>query len=170
MSPTAPTVDALAARLGERFADVLVSRGEITITVAPADVLPTLRALRDDPELAFGFLSQVSCTDWPDREPRFWIAYHLKSLERGHRVRLKAGLPGSDPRVASVTPMFPTANWQEREVFDMFGVVFDGHPDLRRILMPEDWEGHPLRKDYGLGGVDTPYKGAHIPPPDVRTY
>jgi NADH-quinone oxidoreductase subunit C len=161
---------ALAERLGERFPEVLVARGEATLTIPPSDLLPTLRALRDDPELAFGFLSGVSCTDWPEAEPRFWLAYHLKSLEHGHRVRVKLGLPADGPRVASVVSMYPTANFQEREVFDLFGVGFDGHPDLRRILMPDDWEGHPLRKDYGLGGVDVPYKGAHIPPPDQRDY
>ena len=161
---------ALAERLGERFPDLLVARGEATITIAPADLLPTLRALRDDPTLSFGWLSSVSCTDWPGREPRFWLAYHLRSLEHGHRVRVKAGIGSDAPRISSVTAMFPTANWQEREVFDMFGVTFDGHPDLRRILMPEDWEGHPLRKDYGLGGVTTAYKGVSIPPPDLRRY
>ncbi len=160
----------LAARLRERFPDVLEARGEVTVTISAADVLPTLRALRDDETLAFGFLSSVGCTDWPGADPRFWLAYHLKSLSHGHRVRVKAGLSGEAPRVASVTPMFPTANWEEREVFDLFGVTFDGHPDLRRILMPDDWEGHPLRKDAGLGGVNVPFKGAHIPPPDQRAY
>jgi NADH-quinone oxidoreductase subunit C len=161
---------ALVERLQERFEDVLVARDEATVTIPSSDVLPTLRALRDDPALSFGWLSGVTCTDWPDRDPRFWLAYHLRSLEHGHRVRVKAGLPAETPRVASVTPMFPTANWHEREVFDMFGVTFDGHPDLRRILMPSDWDGHPLRKDYGLGGVNVPFKGAHIPPPDLRSY
>jgi NADH-quinone oxidoreductase subunit C len=160
----------MAERLRQRFPDVLDARGELTLTVPATDLLPTLRALRDDEALGFSFLSWIGATDWPDRDPRFWLAYHLKSLAHRHRVRVKVGLSGDEPRVASVTPMFPTANWHEREVFDMFGVRFDGHPDLRRILMPEDWEGHPLRKDYGLGGVDVPYKGAHIPPPDRRAY
>ena len=160
----------LAERLRERFPDVALARGEATVTVEPADVLPALRALRDEPDLRFDWLSWVACTDWPQRDPRFWLAYHLRSTEHGHRVRVKAGLSADAPRVASVTAMFPTANWQEREAFDMFGVTFDGHPDLRRILMPDDWEGHPLRKDYGLGGVDVPFKGAHIPPPDLRRY
>src|SRR6266536_3382739 len=102
------------------------------------------------------------------QEPRFWIAYHLQSLERAHRVRVKVGLSGDDPHVPTVTPMFPTANWHEREVFDFFGVVFDGHPDLRRIEMPEGWVGHPLRKDHPLSGVNIQYKGAFIPPPDER--
>ncbi len=149
---------ALAERLGERFPDVLIARGEATLTIAATDLLPTVRALRDDMTLAFDWLSQVSCTDWPDREPRFWLAYHLRSLEHGHRVRVKAGLSSDSPRVSSVTPMFPTANWHEREVFDMFGVQFDGHPDLRRILMPEDWEGHPLRKDYAVGEIPVQFK------------
>jgi NADH-quinone oxidoreductase subunit C len=96
------------------------------------------------------------------------MAYHLRSPERNLRVRVKAGLPEDDLRVASAVEVFPAAEWQEREVFDLFGVVFDGHPDLRRVLMPDDWEGHPLRKDHPLGGVPTQYKGATVPPPDQR--
>ena len=160
----------LAERLQGRFPDVLEARGEVTVTVPPADLLPTLRALRDDAELDFGFLSSVTCTDWPGADPRFWLAYHLRSMAHHHRVRVKTGLPDSGARIASVTSMYPTANWQEREVYDMFGVTFDGHPELRRILLPDDWEGHPLRKDAGLGGVNVPFKGAHIPPPDRRAY
>ena len=162
---------ALAIRVRERFPDTLVARGEVTVTVAAADLQPALRFLRDDPDLALGFLSGIAATDWPDREPRFWIAYHLWSMTHKHRARVKVGLSGEEPRVPSVVSMFPTANWEEREVYDFFGVRFDGHPDLARIIMPDDWEGHPLRKDYGLGGVTTYYKGgAEIPPPDRRTY
>jgi len=163
--------DELASRLRDRFPDVAVARGEVTVAVSAADLLPALRSLREDPDLAFGWLSSVSAADWPDREPRFQVAYHLYSTERNHRLRVKVGLASDSPRVPSVISLFPTANWQEREVYDMFGVLFDGHPDLRRILMPDDWEGHPLRKDYGLGGVTIRYKqGASIPPPDQRTY
>jgi NADH-quinone oxidoreductase subunit C len=158
----------LATRLRARFPEVLEARGEVTLTVAREELLPTLDHLREDQELSFGFLSDLTCTDWPRLDPRFWMAYHLASLERGHRVRVRAGLPPEDPRVASVTSRYPAANWLEREVFDLFGVVFDGHPDLRRIEMPENWVGHPLRKDYPLGGVNTLYKGAFIPPVDQR--
>jgi NADH-quinone oxidoreductase subunit C len=161
-------VEELASRLGERFDAVLTARGEVTVTVTPAELLDTLRTLRDDPALAFTFCADVSCTDWPGRDPRVWMAYHLYSPENGHRVRVKAGLPEGDLRMATATEVFPAADWHEREVFDFFGVVFDGHPDLRRILMPEEWQGHPLRKDHPLGGVPTQYKGAFVPPPDER--
>jgi NADH-quinone oxidoreductase subunit C len=158
----------LADRLGRRFDDVLFARDEVTITVERDALLDALRKLRDDAELAFTFLSDLSCTDWPGRDPRIWMAYHLWSPERNHRVRVKAGLPEGDLRIASATSVFPAADWQEREVYDFFGVTFDGRPNLRRILMPDEWEGHPLRKDHPLGGVPTQYKGAFVPPPDER--
>jgi NADH-quinone oxidoreductase subunit C len=157
----------LAEYLRERFEDVLEARGEVTITVGRDELLDTLRSLRDD-DLRLDFLSDVSCTDWPGRDPRIWMAYHLSSWEAPHRVRVKVGLPEDDLRAPSAVGVFPAADWQEREVYDFFGVTFDGHPDLRRILMPEEWEGHPLRKDHPLGGVPTMYKGAFIPPPDER--
>ena len=162
------TPDQLAERLGTRFDDVLVARGEVTVTVERERLLDALIYLRDEPDLLFSFLTDVSCTDWPDREPRIWMAYHLSSPELVHRVRVKAGLPADDLRVPSAASLHPTADWQEREVYDFFGVQFDGHPNLRRILMPDDWEGHPLRKDHALGGVPTQYKGAFVPPPDQR--
>jgi NADH-quinone oxidoreductase subunit C len=158
----------LADRLRERFPDIVGARGEVTVTVPREQLLEALRWLRRERELSFDFLSDVSCTDWPGREPRIWMAYHLFSMRHRHRVRVKVGLPEEDLRVDSVTPDFPTADWQEREVFDFFGVLFEGHPELRRIIMPEGWEGHPLRKDHPLGGVDTQYKGAFVPPPDQR--
>jgi NADH-quinone oxidoreductase subunit C len=161
-------VDELAEHLGTRFNDVLVARGEVTVTVAPAELMGALSYLRDEEALWFRFLSDLSATDWPGRVPRVWLAYHLYSLEHNHRVRVKVGLPEDALRVSSATGVFPAANWHEREVYDFFGVVFQGHPDLRRILMPEDWQGHPLRKDHPLGGVVTQYKGAFIPPPDER--
>ena len=159
---------ALADALRERLDDVLVARDEVTVTVERGDLLDTLRWLRDDDELGLSFLSDISCTDWPGRDPRVWMAYHLASLDGSHRVRVKVGLPPEDLRVPSAVEVFRAADWQEREVYDFFGVVFEGHPDLRRILMPDDWEGHPLRKDHPLGGVPTQYKGAFVPPPDER--
>jgi NADH-quinone oxidoreductase subunit C len=158
----------LAERLRPRLPDLLEARGEVTVVVERDDLLATLAWLGDEPDLAFGFLSSVSCTDWPGAHPRFWLAYHLLSMEHGHRLRLKVGLAADDPHVPTVTTRFPTANWHEREVFDFFGVIFDGHPDLRRIEMPEDWVGHPMRKDEPLAGVATQFKGAFIPPPDQR--
>jgi NADH-quinone oxidoreductase subunit C len=158
----------MVERLRERFPDVVVARGEVTVTVPREELLDAVRWLRGDRELAFDAVADISCTDWPGREPRVWMAYHLYSTRLGHRIRVKVGLPGDDLRVDTLTADFLAADWQEREVFDFFGVVFDGHPDLRRILMPEGWEGYPLRKDYPLGGVPTQYKGAFVPPPDER--
>jgi NADH-quinone oxidoreductase subunit C len=158
----------LAERLGERFEDMLVARGEVTVTIGRDDVAEVLTLLRDDPQLRLTFLSDLSCTDWPGRDPRIWMAYHLSSPGLGHRVRVKAGLPQEDLRIASVASLHITANWQEREAFDLYGVTFDGHPDLRRIILPDEWEGHPMRKDEPLGGVPTQYKGAFVPPPDER--
>jgi NADH-quinone oxidoreductase subunit C len=158
----------LAERLRARFAEVLEYRGEVTVTVDRSNLLETLEALLSEDDLSFRFLCDVTATDWPGVDPRFWLAYELLSMEHRHRVRVKVGLAGEDPTVPSVTPLFPTANWLEREVYDFFGVIFEGHPDLRRIEMPEDWVGHPLRKDHALAGVNTQYKGAFIPPPDER--
>jgi NADH-quinone oxidoreductase subunit C len=158
----------LAGRLRERYDDVLLARGEVTVTVERDALLETLEDVRDRDDVRFTFLADVSCTDWPGRDPRIWMAYHLWSPERNHRVRLKVGLPEDDLRLPSATGLFPAADWHEREVYDFFGVVFDGHPGLRRILMPDEWVGHPLRKDHPLGGVPTQYKGAFVPPPDER--
>jgi NADH-quinone oxidoreductase subunit C len=158
----------LASRLRERFPDTLLARGEVTVVVDRGELLAALAALRDDPDLSLRFLSSVTATDHPGREPRFWVAYELRSLEHRHRVRVKVGLPGDDPRVPSAVPLFPTADWHERETYDFFGIVFEGHPNLARILLPDGWEGYPLRKDEPLGGVDTRYRGAFVPPVDRR--
>lgn len=158
----------LAERIRTRFPEVVVARGEVTVIVEARDVPDTLSALRDDPDIETGFLSSVTATDWPDADPRFWVVYELRSMRHHHRVRVKAGLPGDDPHVPSVSAAFPTANWHEREAFDLYGIVFDGHPNLTRILLPDGWEGYPLRKDEELGGVDTRYVGATIPPVDRR--
>jgi NADH-quinone oxidoreductase subunit C len=160
----------IAERLRGRFTDVLLARGEVTVIVEPPDVPATLAGLRDDPELSLDFLSCVTATHHPGAVPAMWVVYELKSLAVHHRVRIKAGLASDDePHLPSVTPMFPTANFQEREVFDFYGIVFDGHPDLRRILMPDGWEGYPLLKTEELGGVNTRFEGAFIPPVDERT-
>ena len=159
----------LAARVRAISPDVVIAREEVTAFVQPEQLLGVLATLRDDAELSFDTLSSITVVDWPDRVPRFWVAYELYSMAHRHRVRVKVGVPAEDPRVASVTPMFPTANWHEREAWDFFGVVFDGHPALTRILLPDDWEGFPLRKTEELGGIDTRYHGAFIPPVDRRT-
>jgi NADH-quinone oxidoreductase subunit C len=158
----------LAEAVRQRFPDTLVARGEVAVAMDRSELLDALRHLKEEPALSFGFLSDLTSTDWPGRLPRFWLAYHLLSLEHRHRLRVKVGLAEDDPVVPTVTPVFPTANWLEQEVFDFYGVVFEGHPDLRRIIMPDDWDGHPLRKDYALGGVGTRYRGAFIPPVDER--
>ena len=102
------------------------------------------------------------------RPTRLHSVYHLTSMTYRRRIRLEVAVTVEDPHVPSVTQIYPTADWQERENWDMFGIVYDGHPALTRILMPDDWEGHPQRKDYPLGGVPVEYKGAEIPPPDTR--
>jgi NADH-quinone oxidoreductase subunit C len=120
-----------------------------TTVYAPRDhVAAVARALRDRPDLRFDFLAEVTAVDFSPREPRYELVYILVSTVLRHRVRLKVRLPGEDARVATVSGIWPAANWLEREVWDLFGIVFDGHPDPRRLLMPEDWEGYPLRKDY----------------------
>jgi NADH-quinone oxidoreductase subunit C len=163
------TPSELAEALGSRFGDVLVARGEVTVVAPPSGLLDTLAALRDDEALSFDTLSDVAATDWPGTEPRFRVAYHLYSGTHRHRLRVSCGVPGDDPRIPSVVGLFPTADWLEREVFDFFGVIFDGHPDLRRIELPESWTTFPLRKDHALEGVPTRYTGgAFIPPPDQR--
>jgi NADH-quinone oxidoreductase subunit C len=118
-----------------------------TIYVSRDHVLDVALALRDTPDLRFSFLAELTAVDvWP-REPRFEVVYLLVSMEHRLRLRMKVRLHGSDAHVATLTSLWPAANWLEREVWDLFGIVFDGHPDPRRLLMPEDWEGYPLRKD-----------------------
>ena len=119
-----------------------------TFYVDRAHLLAAAQALRDDPALRFDFLAELTAADFHPREPRFEVVYILVSIAHGARVRMKVQLHGEDARVPTVTGIWPAANWLEREVWDMFGIVFDGHPDPRRLLMPEDWDGFPLRKDY----------------------
>jgi NADH-quinone oxidoreductase subunit C len=118
-----------------------------TIYVSRDHVVAVARVLRDARELKFSFLAELTAVDYWPREPRFEVVYVLVSLEHRHRLRMKVRLGGSDAHVETVCHLWPAANWLEREVWDLFGIVFDGHPDPRRLLMPEDWEGFPLRKD-----------------------
>jgi NADH-quinone oxidoreductase subunit C len=159
----------IADRVRMSHPEVVVSRDEASVSVGRDEFLAALGSFRDDPALRLDFLSSVTATDRPGGDPRFWVVYELSSNELHHRLRVKVGLPDEDPRVPSVTGLFPTADWHERETYDFFGVVFQGHPDLRRILLPDDWEGWPLRKSEELGGVNTRYHGAFIPPVDRRT-
>ena len=140
----------LREQFGQALLEVKVWRNETTVVVRPQDIQGVCRFLRDDPDLAFDFLSDVTGVDrlkLPESSPRFEVVYHLYSLAHKRRLRLKVRV-GEGESVPTVTGVWETANWHEREVYDLFGVPFDGHPDLRRILMPDDWEGHPLRKDY----------------------
>jgi NADH-quinone oxidoreductase subunit C len=119
-----------------------------TIYASRDDVPAICRALRDRAELRFDFLSELTAADYHPREPRYELVYVMVSLEHKIRLRMKVRIQGEDAHVATVSDIWPAANWLEREVWDLFGIVFDGHPDPRRLLMPEDWEGFPLRKDY----------------------
>jgi NADH-quinone oxidoreductase subunit C len=147
---------------------VVVDRGEITLHIEPDRIAEVCQVMRDDDGLRFELCSSVDAVDYlgTDRR-RFHVSYQLTSMTYRRRVRLEAAVADGVP-LPSVTSVYPTADWHEREVYDMFGVVFTGHPNLTRILMPDDWEGHPQRKDYPLGGVPVEYKGAEIPPPDQR--
>ena len=121
---------------------------QTTVYVARDDVFAVALALREAPNLRFALLAELTAADFWRREPRFELVYMLVSIEHSFRLRLKVRLQGDEARVATVSPIWPAANWLEREVWDLFGIVFDRHPDPRRLLMPEDWEGFPLRKDY----------------------
>ena len=127
-------------------------RDELSIYVERSSLREACALLRDDQNCPFNFLSDVTCVDWHPREPRFEIIYQLLSIPKKERVRLKVRLGSDSPAVESVTSVWPAANFFEREVFDLFGIRFTGHPYLRRIQMPENWEGHPLRKDYPVEG------------------
>jgi NADH-quinone oxidoreductase subunit C len=119
-----------------------------SIYVSRDDVPALARALRDRPELAFTFLAELTAVDFWPKEPRFEVVYLVVSIANRLRLRMKVRLPADDPHVTTVSDVWPAANWLEREVWDLFGIAFDGHPDPRRLLMPEDWQGYPLRKDY----------------------
>ncbi len=172
--PFDPTADAIWARAKEVVpalsdAPVLYDRGELTIYVDRSDLLETVRQFRDDPELRFEICMSVSGVHYPEQTgAELHVVYHLLSITHHHRVRLEVSCPEGDQHVPSIVATYPMANWHERETWDMFGIVFDGHPALTRILMPDDWVGHPQRKDYPLGGIDVEYKGAKVPAPDDR--
>lgn len=147
-----PIVQQLQAFAGSAFEEARAFRGELTLSIRPESLIRVCEFLRDAPGLTFKFLADVTALDLYPAEPRFEVVYHLLSLDNARRLRLKVRLPGEDPRLASAVPVWPAANAFEREVFDLFGIVFEGHPFLERILLPEEWEGHPLRKDYPTEG------------------
>lgn len=147
-------VEALRAAHADALLDVHTFRNETTLIVDPAQLVTVMHYLRDTAGLIFNFLSDISAVDYyPDytRPGRFAVAYHLYSMLYNRRVRVKVYLPEEAPKVPSVVNVWPVANWLEREAHDMMGIDFDGHPDLRRLLMPDDWQGHPQRRDYPLG-------------------
>jgi NADH-quinone oxidoreductase subunit C len=149
MQPRDP-VAALREAFPDAVEEVAEFRGETTVIIAPAQIAAVAEFLRDADGLRYNFLVSVVGVDYFPESLRFAVAYHLYSMLYNTTLRLKVRL-AEDQAVPSVTPVWPTANWQEREVYDMFGIPFEGHPDLRRILMPEDWDGYPQRKDYPLG-------------------
>lgn len=151
LKEASPEENLTVRKLRERFPEAILSaksfRNEITVVVTPSEIVRVCRHLKEDPDLRYDFLSDLTAVDRLREHPRFEVVYHLYSLQFKRRVRLKV-LVEEGEAAPSVTPVWGTADWHEREVYDMFGVGVEGHPDLRRILMPEDWEGHPLRKDY----------------------
>jgi len=147
-----PAVSSLLAWDPSAVEGVKFDREEMTIYVGREYLREACVLLKGDPTCDFNYLSDVTCVDWYPQEPRFEVIYHLLSISKKERLRLKVRLSGDAPVVESVTSIWPGGNYAEREVYDLFGVRFTGHPYLRRLLMPEDWEGHPLRKDYPVEG------------------
>ncbi|WP_079046364.1 NADH-quinone oxidoreductase subunit C [Carbonactinospora thermoautotrophica] len=153
----------------EAIEKVVVDRGEITFYVRRERLVEVARLLRDDPALRFELCSGVSGVHYPEDTGReLHAVYHFLSITHNRRVRVEVTCPDADPHIPSIVSVYPTNDWHEREAYDFFGIVFDGHPGLTRIEMPDDWIGHPQRKDYPLGGIPVEYKGATVPPPDQR--
>ena len=170
--------DALETALeadGTGFSDaierVVADRGELTLYVRRERLPEVAAKFRDDPELRFELCTGVSGVHYPDDGGReLHAVYHLLSITHNRRVRLEVTAPDADPHIPSLVGVYPACNWHERETWDFFGIVFDGHPALTRIQMPDDWKGHPQRKDYPLGGIPVEYRGAKIPAPDERRH
>ncbi|WP_258726037.1 NADH-quinone oxidoreductase subunit C [Cellulomonas sp. NS3] len=148
---------------------VVVDRDELTLHVARQHLPEVAQALRDDQDLRFELSLGVSGVHYPHETGReLHAVYHLVSITHSRRIRLEVAVADADPHIPSTVSVYPTHDWHERETWDFFGIVFDGHPALARIEMPDDWPGHPQRKDYPLGGIPVEYKGASVPPPDQR--
>lgn len=148
-------VERIKEKFPEEVIEVTESKDRISVTVKSGRIIDICRYLHDDPFLLFDHLQDLTAVDYlKKKEPRFEVIYNLYSIRYRNKIRLKAQVPEENPRIRSAVPLWAGANWHERECFDMFGIVFKGHPDLRRILLPEDWEGHPLRKDYPLKGPE----------------
>ena len=141
------TVEArITARFGEAILEAKEYRGDLAFRVEPQTLPQLTQFLRDTPELQYVFLASITGVDYFGREPRFEVVYHLRSFAHQHLVAIKVGVPEEHPHLPSIVSLWPTATFQEREAYDMFGIIFDGHPDLQRILMPDDWDGFPQRK------------------------
>ena len=172
------TAAAVETRLRERFPDVSFRRQEgaavrdHTVYLPAERIVEVCTFLRDDPALDFAMLSWLGGVDWMPREPRFEVVYHLLSIAHNTRFVLKVAVGDENPRVPTVTGVWPTANWHERETFDFYGIRFTGHPDLTRILLPDDWEGWPLRKDSPLGYQEVAFThntpNRTVPDPDLK--
>jgi NADH-quinone oxidoreductase subunit C len=167
-------VDGLITVLGEdafsaAVERVVVFRDELTLEVRREHLIAVAQALRDDAGLRFELCLGVSGVHYPsDTDRELHAVYPLMSITHNRRIRVEVAAPDADPHVPSLYSVYPTTDWHERETYDFFGIVFDGHPSLTRIEMPDDWVGHPQRKDYPLGGIPVEYHGAQIPPPDER--
>ena len=146
--PGHPVLARLLAALPEAVRQTHTRLGDATAGIDPAEIVRVLTWLRDTDGLDFEMLVDLTCVDWLGQEPRFEVVYHLYSVKRNERVRVKARVPETPGSIDSVAGVYASANWMEREVFDLYGVRFRGHPDLRRILLYEGFDGHPLRKDY----------------------
>lgn len=147
-----PALQKLRTYDGEAIEEARIFRDEVTLYIRPGHFLRVCEFLRDEPGLEFKFLADVTALDLYPQEPRFEVVYHLLSIKTAQRLRLKVRVSGDNPRFVTAVPVWPSANAFEREVFDLFGVIFDGHPFHRRIVLPDEWEGHPLRKDYPTEG------------------
>jgi NADH-quinone oxidoreductase subunit C len=158
-----------ATDLTSALESVVVHRGEITFHVRREDLPFVAQMLRDDEALRFELCSGVSGVHYPEDTGReLHAVYHFTSMTHNRRIRVEVTCPDGDAHLPSLVSIYPTLDWHERETYDMFGIIFDGHPALTRVLMPDDWPGHPQRKDYPLGGIPVEYKGGSIPPPDQR--
>lgn len=144
-------IEMLRSKLGDDLLAVEQNRGEIVAVVDPMSIVMACKILHDDQNQRFDFLACLTAVDHFPGEPRFSVAYRLYSTSANQWIGLQVPVSGREPKLPSIESVYPAANWHEREVYDMFGITFEGHSDLRRILMPADWEGHPLRKDYPLG-------------------
>jgi NADH-quinone oxidoreductase subunit C len=148
----------IKGKFPEEVAEIGSHAGQYWVVLKRDRLKDVCRFLKEDTDLKMDYLIDVTAVDYSPREPRFEVVYQLHSIKHNHRVRLKVPVDEEDPSVPTVSGVWRTANWHERETYDLLGINFEGHPDLRRILMPEDWEGHPLRKDYPIEGPEWTFK------------